>query len=200
MKTILLHGLGQTTQDWEEVINRLASSNVDCPPIFSSIEGEITYAKVLSQLEQTYSKTTEPLRLCGLSLGAVLALDFAIRHGDQVASLVLIAAQYKVPNFLLDFQNFVFHWMPHQTFDRMGISKRNMMTLTQSMQSLDFTDQLSQIACPVTIVCGEKDHANLSAAKKLKALLPQAKLHIIPGAGHEVNQTAPQVLADILNE
>lgn len=200
MKTILLHGLGQTIQDWEEVIKHISSSNIDCPPIFSSIEDDITYAKVFFKLEQKYYNTTEPLCICGLSLGALLALDFAIRYGDKVASLVLIATQYKVPRLLVDFQNLVFHCMPNKTFDSIGISKRNMITLTQSMRSLDFTALLSQITCPVTIVCGEKDNANLKAAKKLKELLPQAKLHIIPGVGHEVNKTAPQVLADILNE
>lgn len=34
MKTILLHGLGQTEQDWKEVVCQLSSSNVDCPELF----------------------------------------------------------------------------------------------------------------------------------------------------------------------
>ena len=65
--------------------------------------------------------------------------------------------------------------------------------------ALDFTSQLSGITCPVTIVCGEKDSANIKASKKLKELLPQATLHVIPGAGHEVNRYAPETISAILN-
>lgn len=100
---------------------------------------------------------------------------------------------------LLDVQNLIFQCMPSKMFDAAGISKKNMIALTRSMRSLDFSSQLNRITCPVTIVCGEKDRANLKASKKLKALLPQASLYIIPGAGHEVNKAAPQALANILN-
>lgn len=81
MKTILLHGLGQTEQDWKEVVCQLSSSNVDCPELFSSMENT----------------------------------------------------------------------------------------------------------------------ANLKASKRLKELLPQATLHIIPNAGHELNKYAPNMIAEILN-
>ena len=96
MKTVLLHGLGQTAQDWKEVVQQLSISDVDCPELFSSTEDEISYLKILGDLEQRYSEVKEPLRICGLSLGALLAIDFAIRHEEKVASLVLIGAQYRV--------------------------------------------------------------------------------------------------------
>lgn len=154
----------------------------------------------LADLEQRYADVSEPFRICGLSLGAILALDFTIRHGDKVDSLVLIGAQYKVPRLLMDFQNLLFRCMPQKAFDGMGISKDNIMKLSRSMRSLDFTSQLSKISCPVTILCGGKDSANLKASKKLNELLPQATLHIIPNAGHEINKCAPDAITDILNQ
>ena len=198
MKTVLLHGLGQNAQDWKEVVCRLLSPDVDCPELFASPE-EISYARLLNELERQYANSTEPLRFCGLSLGALLALDFTIRHGDKVASLVLIGAQYKVPTFLIDFQNLLFRCMPSKSFENMGLSKRDTIKLAHSMRSLDFTLQLNRITCPVTILCGEKDGANLRAAKKLNELLSQATLQIVPGAGHEINKDAPEVIAIILN-
>ena len=96
MKTVFLHGLGQTAQDWKEVVQQLSISDVDCPELFSSTEDEISYSQILGDLEQRYSEVKEPLRICGLSLGALLAIDFAIRHEEKVDSLVLIGAQYKV--------------------------------------------------------------------------------------------------------
>ena len=188
MKTVLLHGLGQTAQDWKEVVRHLSTSHVECPELFSSTGNEISYSRILADLEQQYSNVTEPLRICGLSLGALLALDFAIRHGDKVASLVLIGAQYKVPTFLIDFQNILFRCMPGKSFDGMGLSKSDTIN-----------SQLNGLTCPVTIVCGEKDSANLKASKKLNELLPHATLQIVPGAGHEINKDAPEAIAAILN-
>ena len=56
MKTVLLHGLGQTAQDWKEVVQQLSISDVDCPELFSSTEDEISYLKILGDLEQRYSE------------------------------------------------------------------------------------------------------------------------------------------------
>ena len=78
-----LHGLGQTAQDWKEVVQQLSISDVDCPELFSSAEDEISYSQILGDLEQRYSEVKEPLRICGLSLGALLAIDFAIRHEEK---------------------------------------------------------------------------------------------------------------------
>ena len=159
MKTVLLHGLGQTAQDWKDVVCQLSTSNVECPELFSSMENEISYSRILANLERQYSDATEPLYICGLSLGALLALDFTIRHGAKVASLVLIGAQYKVPTLLIDFQNLLFRCMPAKSFYNMGLSKSDTIKLSHSMRSLDFTSQLSKITCPVTVLCGEKDRA-----------------------------------------
>ena len=88
MKTVLLHGLGQTAQDWKDVVRHLSTSHVECPELFSSTGNEISYSRILADLEGQYSNVTEPLRICGLSLGALLALDFAIRHGEDRKSVV----------------------------------------------------------------------------------------------------------------
>ena len=194
MKTVFLHGLGQTAQDWKEVVQQLSISDVDCPELFSSTEDEISYSQILGDLEQRYSEVKE------LSLGALLAIDFAIRHEEKVDSLVLIGAQYKVPSLLIDFQNLIFRCMPNKVFESMGLSKSSTIKLAHSMRSLDFTLQLNNIRCPVTILCGKKDTANLKASKRLKELLPQATLHIVPNAGHELNKYAPNTIAEILNQ
>lgn len=197
MKTIFLHGLGQTAQNWEEVIRQTALSEVDCPELFSLSEGEITYFGIRNGLEKRYADITEPFCICGLSLGALLALDYAIRHNEQVAALVLIGVQYKVPSLLIDFQNLIFRCMPNKTFDDMGMSKNDVIRLAHSMRSLDFRSGLKDIKCPVTILCGEKDRANLKASRQLAELLSQSKLRIVPGAAHELNKCAPEAIADV---
>lgn len=198
MKTVFLHGLGQTAKDWQEVIRHASLGDVDCPDLFSQLGEDASYCRVLMDLEERYRDTAEPFRICGLSLGGVLALDYAARHGEQVASLVLIGAQYRVPTHLVDFQNLVFRCMPEKAFGPMGMTKKETIQLSRSMRCLDLTGQLRNIQCPVTILCGEKDRANLKASKLLKENLPQGKLHIIPGVGHEINKFAPEAIAPFL--
>lgn len=199
MKAVFLHGLGQTAQDWQAVADHILLSDVECPELFSLSDGDVTYSDILTGLERLYEETAEPFALCGLSLGALLALDYTIRHPDKVSFLVLAGAQYKVPTLLIDFQNLIFRCMPDKAFDSMGLSKSSMIKLAHSMRSLDFSHKLSGIACPVTIICGEKDTANRKVSRQLNVLLPQSKLQIIPGAGHEINKSAPKAISAIIN-
>ncbi len=199
MKTIFLHGLGQTARDWQAVVNQASLSDTCCPELFSLSEGDITYSHILTGLEKQCENMTEPFCICGLSLGALLALDYTIRHGDKVASLILIGVQYKVPSLVIDLQNLIFRCMPKKAFENMGMSKHDTIRLCHSMRSLDFSSGLNKIVCPVTIICGEKDGANLKASKQLKELLTNSELHIVPEAGHEINQCAPESIAAILN-
>ena len=54
MKTVLLHGLGQTAQDWKEVVQQLSISDVDCPELFSSAEDEISYSQIYRRISTAY--------------------------------------------------------------------------------------------------------------------------------------------------
>ncbi|WP_152656649.1 alpha/beta fold hydrolase [Oceanobacillus sp. CFH 90083] len=57
-----------------------------------------------------------PIHLCGLSLGAVLSLNYALDRPEKVHSLILLNAQYKMPRFLLAVQNVMFRLLPNSVF------------------------------------------------------------------------------------
>lgn len=172
MKTVFLHGLGQTAHEWDAVLSRVSLPDADCPELSMLTEGELSYTGLRTGFEKRYADVKEAFRICGLSLGAVLALDYAIHHKEKVDSLILIGAQYKTPALLIDFQNLIFRCMPEKAFSDMGVSKQDMIRLCRSMRSLDFTSGLREVGCPVKILCGEKDRANLKASKQLSELLP----------------------------
>ena len=167
MQTVFWHGLGQTAHDWKEVTDRASLSEYDCPELIALSGEELTYSAIRTEIEKRYEDTEEPFRICGLSLGAMLALDYTIRHKEKVDSLILLAAQYKSPTILIDIQNLIFRCMPKKAFADTGVSKQDMIQLSHSMRSLDFTSELKKVSCPVAIVCGEKDKANLKAARQL---------------------------------
>jgi len=134
------------------------------------------------------------------SLGAILSLNYALDRPEKVQSLILIGAQYKMPRFLLSFQNVVFRVLPSPVFQKMGLPKKDVIQLTTSMKQLDFSRKLADISCPTLILCGEKDKPNKKAAEQLSSLIAGASLKIIRKAGHEANVDNPQELAEIIND
>ena len=199
MKLLFLHGLGQGPDSWSGVLDALGpDTDAACPDLFRLCSEGPDYPSLCAALEGCIEDLPEPVVLCGLSLGAVLALDYAIRRPEKVAGLVLIAPQYKMPRGLLRLQNIIFRLMPERAFAGAGMGKRDTIRLTTSMMELDFRQQLGRVACPVLVLTGEKDAANRKAARELAALVKDAQLHIIPGAGHEVNLDAPEKLSELL--
>ena len=202
MKLFFLHGLGQGPQSWDKCLETLGpDTDAACPDLFGLLgDAPPAYQNLFAAFEQYMEAQPDPVCLCGLSLGAVLALDYAIRHPQRVGVLVLIAPQYKMPRVLLGLQNLVFRLMPERAFVQSGMGKGDLIRLTASMVSLDFRDGLVRVACPALVLLGEKDAANRKAAKELAGLLPHGTFRVISGAGHEVNLEAPGELAEVIRE
>ncbi len=202
MKYILLHGMGQSASSWDKTISFLPSeAETVCPDLSEFFtEGDCRYSKMYAAFCDYCGSFSEPLNLCGLSLGAVLALNYAVDFPQKISSLVLIAPQYDMPKFLLKVQNVLFRFMPESKFKDIGLKKNDFITLTNSMADMDFTSALDKVACPVLVLCGEKDNVNNKAAKKLAEMLPNAKFGAIEKSGHEVNVDNPRGLAKALTE
>lgn len=202
MKRVFVHGLGQTPAAWEKTLLSLGDGEETVCPDLAELPrgGGVNYAKLRKGFFDFCGKSGVPLDLCGLSLGGVLALEYAACHPENVRSLALIAAQYKMPKGLLKFQNVLFRFMPESMFRQAGFEKKDFLRLCGSMMELDLSASLSRIACPVLVVCGEKDAANRKASAELAGALKNAELRVIGGAGHEVNIDAPEALAEVLQD
>ena len=200
MKQIFLHGLGQTPASWEKTICKLETAeNAVCPSLPELIQGKpATYANLYKAFSSFCEEMGTPVDLCGLSLGGILALNYAEEHPERVNSLVLIGAPYKMPKHILRFQNAVFRFLPSTSFAELGFDKSQFLQLCSSMADLDFTFLLPRISCPVLVLCGQKDLANKSACRKLAQLVQQGRFQSVDGCGHEVNAEAPEALAALL--
>lgn len=200
MKRIFVHGLGQKPSAWEETILRLGGGGETvCPDLPALVQGrEVNYRRLYQAFSELCDEAGGSLELCGLSLGGVLALNYAIDHPESVRSLVLIAAQYKMPKGLLRIQDILFHFMPKTAFRQTGFARDDFIRLSRSMMDLDFSDSLGRIACPALILYGEQDSANRKASVELAERLKNAELQTLRGAGHEANLDAPEALAEAL--
>lgn len=202
MISIFVHGLGQNSSSWGEMLLFMGESNQRYhPDLFDLVKGqELTYNNLYTAFSEYINEFLEPVNLVGLSLGAILALNYTIDHPEKVQSLVLIAPQYKMPKLLLKMQNIVFRFIPKSSFQKLGSSKSDFIRLTESMMDLDFSQGLKKIGCYTLVVCGEKDKANKRAAEQLAAKLSNAEILIVKGVGHEINTEAPEKLASVLTD
>ncbi|YAF97461.1 MAG: alpha/beta fold hydrolase [Nodularia sp. CChRGM 3473] len=94
---VLLHGIGESAVDWSWVLPALANRNrvlaLDFPGCGDSAKPQREYSvEFLTQFLADFLNTLEVQRavLVGNSLGALIALRFALANLEQVAALILV--------------------------------------------------------------------------------------------------------------
>ena len=199
---IFVHGSGHKATSWEKTISYMTNNeDIVCPNLSSILEGkEASYENLYSSFVKYCNEFDGQIHLCGLSLGGILALNFALDFPQKVKTLVLIGTPYKVPKVTFAFQNMIFRFLPKSVFETMAFDKKNTFALGDTMKNLDFSDRVKNIKCPTLILCGKKDSANMKSADYLSQSIRSAELKIIENTGHVVNEENPETLADILNE
>lgn len=168
------------------------------------------------------------VHIVGVSLGAVLAQDFANKYPEAVGSLACFGG-YDINNFDLELQKknstsqmgmmlkalFSVKWFAgsnkkisaytakaQEDFYEMNIkfSKKSFMYLA-SINSMVNAHKPSPRAYPLMIGCGEHDiPSELSAVEMWKKSEPQCKAVIFEGAGHCVNMDVPERFNKALEE
>ena len=199
---IFVHGSGHKATSWEKTISYMTNNeDIVCPNLSSILEGkEASYENLYSSFVKYCNEFDGQIHLCGLSLGGILALNFALDFPQKVKTLVLIGTPYKVPKVAFSFQNIIFRFLPKSIFETMAFDKKNTFALGDTMKNLDFSDRVKNIKCPTLILCGKKDSANMKSADYLSQSIRSAELKISENTGHVVNEENPKALADILNE
>jgi 2-succinyl-6-hydroxy-2,4-cyclohexadiene-1-carboxylate synthase len=61
-------------------------------------------------------------------------------------------------------------------------------------------DRLHELHCPVLLVAGQLDQHYAEAAHRMAERLPDARVRIVPGAGHAPQLEQPELVAELLDE
>lgn len=197
---IFVHGSGHKAISWNETISYMTNSeDIVCPNLSSILKGKTaSYENLYSSFVKYCNKIDGQIHLCGLSLGGILTLNYALDFPEKVKTLVLIGTPYKVPKIAFGFQNMIFRLLPKSIFETMAFDKKDTFALGNTMKNLDFSNSVKSIKCPTLILCGKKDSANIKSAHYLAENIRSAELKIIEDTGHVVNEETPKVLAELL--
>ena len=201
-----------------------AGRSSDVPADFALAD----YADCLAALVEALD--LGPAHVAGLSWGGTVVLELYRRRPELVASLVLVDtyAGWKgsLPEEELQARVEGLRQMlaaPDHSFDPMlpglfaadpppevvslmeamaaDVRPESMRTALSVMAEADQRDLLSRIAVPTLLIWGELDaRSPLTVAHQFKDAVPDAKLVVIPGAGHVSNLEQPELFNHAVRE
>ncbi len=158
----------------------------------------------------------------GLSMGAGIALRFALRYPQRVRGLVLAAfpsgsessSSSWAESFAaaldangVDAAGNEFVWGERSKFDpsgakliRQGFLEHRAHALAHVLRELlavqpsitELKPELEGLVVPTLVVVGSDDRVSLEPSRELARVLPAATLAVVEGAGHVVNLAAPK--------
>jgi pimeloyl-ACP methyl ester carboxylesterase len=155
----------------------------------------------------------------GLSMGAAVALEYALTHPQHVSGVVLAAMPPGSPavTWALDFADAIeaegldqagqrYAW-GGERFDaaageliRQGFLEHSPRALVRILRETlarlpdadEWAERAAGLGCPALVVVGAGDTPSLSISRHLDETIPHSRLVVIPQAGHVVNLQAPE--------
>ena len=216
---LLLHGLGMAHRMWLPQYDELHKSfHLVVPDLPGTAQSknsgdfslESSASLLLDFLRQ---RNLLPIHVCGLSLGAMVALEMSLQADDgELRSLVLSGGQVHAPWLLMVFQQIIFAFVSEKRIvanlsksipttdetmlraareDAALTGKKGFLQVLKSAGRADYRNALADIDLPTLVMCGAKDTANLGAAHTLAAGISDAELLVIEDAGHVWNVEQP---------
>lgn len=231
MPLVFINALGTDLRIWDGVVphftdrypvirfDKRGHGLSDCPPAPYSIRDFSTdLLGLLDHLEVLQAT------LVGISVGGLIAMDFAVLCPERVHALVLCDTAPKIGTAELWNERIstlrahgmhsmanaiLFRWFSPSFPERSPASNRgyyNMLTRTpvegytgtcEAIRDVDLTENVKSISARTLVLCGAEDISTPpDAARKLVEIMPDAKFQEIPGAGHLICVEQPDAVAE----
>jgi len=202
---VLLHGSGQRPPVWQDVVTDLGADRPMIAPWLKGLKpgDRISFdlataaATVASELELRGAPQAD---VCGLNLGALVALRMAVSFPGQVRRLVVVSGFVVPPKAALKVQRTMLKLVPERRLLASGVPKKQMIEGLDAMIASDMSTTLADVRVPVLVVAGADDPAGAANAEQLRSGLPDARVVTISGAGADVVRDQPAALAAAMRE
>jgi 3-oxoadipate enol-lactonase/4-carboxymuconolactone decarboxylase len=231
---VLIHSLGTDLRLWDDLVPRLDATlrlvrldlrghglSADPAEELSLADLSADLAALLDHLE------IDRAVLLGISIGGLIALDFALRNQARVRSLILVDTAARIGTaelwqtrmdtlrvygmaHLAD--SILARWFAPDFPARCPAQFQGLRTLLirnsvagytaacAALRDADLRAEVSQIKAPALVLCGAQDAATPpEVVQELAGSLPNAGFAVIPDAGHTAPVEQPQVMADQIN-
>jgi pimeloyl-ACP methyl ester carboxylesterase len=206
---------GILSQNWRTIAYDHRGSGATIAPVES-----ITYNRLVNDIFAVLDAyNVEKCVLAAESAGALPALGAAIKDPKRITGLVIVDGMYfretspEKDMFLLGLSKaypatldrFIEACVPEPDSDHLKrwgrqiidrASQEAAIALYLSAGEIDLRNELRHISQPTLILHGEADGiVPVEEARQLAQIIPQAKLTVLPGAGHVPTMTRPLEVA-----
>lgn len=201
---VFLHGLGQLTTVWQDQVTAMPSGVQAVAPWITGLKPGDDSAFDLARaaddvLGQLNVFGVEEMAICGVGLGASVALEAAIRSPECVSHLVLAAPPSAPASKLArKAQLLALKAAPRSRFAAAGLDKAKAVAIFQQLLSIDLRGQLGGVSAKTLVVVGDRPGVDQKLATDWIAELPNARLLILPGTGVSPNTEAPAAFNEAL--
>ncbi|MFW6070162.1 MAG: 3-oxoadipate enol-lactonase [bacterium] len=232
---VFINSLGTDLRIWDDVLPQLPAQHPvvrhdkrghglsDCPPGPYRIgDHSEDVARLLAHLG------IEEAIVIGISVGGVIALDFAIAHPDVVRGLILCDTAPRIGT--MDFweqrvrmirekglpqmaESILERWFAPQFAEEQPAAYRGYQNMLARMPDegyaatslalgeADLRDAVHTIEAPALVLCGAEDQATPpDVGRELAESLPNARFEVIEGAAHLPCIERPQATAEKINQ
>jgi 3-oxoadipate enol-lactonase len=210
---VLLHGLGTGPSAWIPQIEAFGAEREVVAPLLA-----LDLDRAVRGVREIVDRD-EAVDLCGLSLGALVALRVAIERPERIRRLVLAAGFARLPWRLRAVQvlfSSAVRMLPRRALVRSlassvppayrddaerALARASPAEISRVMRAgarYDVTAAARRLDIATLVVCGERDRHNVPLARDLAELMPRAELRLVPDAGHVVNLEQPEAFNALL--
>lgn len=213
-RLIFIHGAGATHKVWRyQTASFPTSLAIDLPghPKGNGYNAISNYAEFVTG--KIMEEKLSPVVLVGHSMGGATVIEVALAHPELLAGIVLVGsgARLRVNPLIMDevpkdyahAAELITQWAfsPKTDVKLKRASLQELLEVPSSVTYGDFQacdhfdkmNEIDRIALPTLIVCGEDDALTpIKYSQYMKAKMPNAKLIIIPDAGHSVMLEKPE--------
>ena len=195
---VLLPGIGDSTARWKPLGKRLRHHyDVTVAPLPGLGPAErFSVDSAAATVAATLPRSGRPVTVCGIGLGAMVALSLAAEHPEQVDRLVLLTRQVALSPVLMSLPAAVLRLLPATTVERLGAGQDQILALLDQVRPVDARDLAGRVDVPAEVLCGARDRINRRASAALASALPRGQLRLIPRAG--ADWLTPESLAEAL--
>ncbi|MGD7705211.1 alpha/beta fold hydrolase [Microlunatus sp. Y2014] len=200
---VFLHGAGTSPQTWQDQVVAMPSQfRAVAPWLYGLRPGRkdvFDWQAAADDVARTLDlQGAETASICGVSLGARVALQFAVSHNDRLDRLVLASPPAPVPWQLRTPRNIVAKLVPRASYAAQNIDKDKVVAALKVASAATDLSGVDQITQPTLLLCGSSDGASIATARRIEGKLPSATVQVLPQAGHDVNTDAPDAFNQAL--
>ncbi|BCP52991.1 alpha/beta hydrolase [Kaistia sp. 32K] len=180
MTILFLPGAGGSASFWSAVAERL---DLDEPAVFFAWPGlgnephDPDVRSIDDLVARVLDALTEPSVLVAQSMGGYVAMQVALAAPERVRGIVLAVTSAGVP------------------MRELGASDWRASYQASFPQAADWiagptedlTTRLAEVSAPTLLIWGDSDPISpVAIGERLLGLLPDAELHVLPGADHDL--------------